>query len=387
MKAKAIIAGARSVLKDVHSVRYTVSRPRSVADTSEIYTSHVTAASDPPCYFATTSGAPTAYRDLGVRDPIEQRASSEHQVWNMACPVPKEFSPMLLLCQSDAAVANTWQYLLDAQFLENIENCDKLTYVTTDDIGGTPADVIFFVRESNMQSAAQRERVVRTNYVWFSQATHLPVAVAASMIVRGNFNNSIPRFLISDVELNPKVDPNMFAYKPKPADSSAPAVQQLSKTSVKSWPETPLDDVDLRDVSNRGVKLSAFKGRPTLITFFASWCSPCRAELDALTSLSEVKSGKIQVLAIGVEDSRENLVKYIASHKGSPIKYLMDAQLNLPSSPLLQYFDITREIGIPVSLGVSPSWKVLDYVTGYGGGEAKDDEATLRARLNRIIGG
>jgi thiol-disulfide isomerase/thioredoxin len=43
---------------------------------------------------------------------------------------------------------------------------------------------------------------------------------------------------------------------------------------------------------------SAFDGRPLLVTFFASWCPPCRQEMGELASYIEDNGNKVSMIAV-----------------------------------------------------------------------------------------
>jgi len=52
------------------------------------------------------------------------------------------------------------------------------------------------------------------------------------------------------------------------------------------------------------VKLEDFRGQPVLVTFWASWCGPCRAELPELAELTrELKDSGLVLLAVNVDSS------------------------------------------------------------------------------------
>jgi thiol-disulfide isomerase/thioredoxin len=68
----------------------------------------------------------------------------------------------------------------------------------------------------------------------------------------------------------------------------------------------------LNDVSNKPVKLSAFKGKVILLDFWATWCGPCKIEIPWFMEFQE-KYGKsgLQVIGVSVDDTLPKLKPYV----------------------------------------------------------------------------
>lgn len=54
------------------------------------------------------------------------------------------------------------------------------------------------------------------------------------------------------------------------------------------------------------VRISQFKGRIVLVTFWASWCGPCRRELPVLDALKKEAGDRLEIVAVNVKDTTED---------------------------------------------------------------------------------
>ena len=68
--------------------------------------------------------------------------------------------------------------------------------------------------------------------------------------------------------------------------------------TVEEEPQNPLfPEVIFTSIDgNSTMTMSSFRGRPVLLTFWASWCGPCRVELPELSKLYGELAGKGFVL-------------------------------------------------------------------------------------------
>lgn len=98
----------------------------------------------------------------------------------------------------------------------------------------------------------------------------------------------------------------------------------------------------LRDHNGRMVKLSDYRGTPVLINFWASWCSPCIAEMPMLDAFAKSRSGEIKVIGI-TEDEAEPARAWL---KENPVSY-----------PILQ----SPSPYVEISMGFGNNRRVLPY--------------------------
>jgi cytochrome c biogenesis protein CcmG, thiol:disulfide interchange protein DsbE len=96
------------------------------------------------------------------------------------------------------------------------------------------------------------------------------------------------------------------------------------------------------------VSLRSLRGRPVLISFFATWCPPCVEEAPSLETLARRLAGKATVLVISVDEDFDALKKFYA--KGSNATVVRDESRSVATS-----FGTTK---FPESFVVDGSGKV-----------------------------
>lgn len=84
--------------------------------------------------------------------------------------------------------------------------------------------------------------------------------------------------------------------------------------------------IELPSLDGAQVSLSSFHGKVVLLNFWASWCAPCVAEMPELQRVhEELSPSGFSVVAVGVEDSPENLNK-VRQRYGLTFPILVDRQ-------------------------------------------------------------
>ena len=99
-------------------------------------------------------------------------------------------------------------------------------------------------------------------------------------------------------------------------------------------------------------------GRPLLLSFWASWCGPCRAEVPALNRLYRKLAGRVGVAAVGIAESAESTQTFLAalrpeypllsagheSMKGLLEKMFPEGDIPLPAAILFDGNGIPRRV-------------------------------------------
>jgi thiol-disulfide isomerase/thioredoxin len=129
---------------------------------------------------------------------------------------------------------------------------------------------------------------------------------------------------------------------------------------------------DFRAVSLAGdtLQLGAFRGQVVLVDFWASWCPPCREQLQRLAALEKQVHGVV-VLAVNV-DSRRDKVDAYAKRVGLPRRVVLDPQGTIAARYAVQ--------GMPWTVIVDPRGNVASARGGWG----EADVAKLTAEVRRL---
>jgi thiol-disulfide isomerase/thioredoxin len=74
------------------------------------------------------------------------------------------------------------------------------------------------------------------------------------------------------------------------------------------------------------VKVSDSRGTVTLVTFWASWCGPCRRELPVLDRLQRAAGSRVKVIAVNVKDTPKDYRFIRRQLEDTPITFTHDTR-------------------------------------------------------------
>jgi thiol-disulfide isomerase/thioredoxin len=140
-----------------------------------------------------------------------------------------------------------------------------------------------------------------------------------------------------------------------------------------------LPDTQIKDV-NTGKKLPfnqvPAKGRVTVISFWATWCVPCKKEIKniCLQLPNWKKEADFDYVTISIDEARaEGLVRSYALSQGWSFPYYMDPNSDLKRSLSFQ--------NVPYTLIIDKNGKVAFNHTGYEEG----GESEVWAKIKELV--
>lgn len=101
------------------------------------------------------------------------------------------------------------------------------------------------------------------------------------------------------------------------------AVPMSAAAAVPQLLALPLVDADGKSLS-----LAKWRGKPMLINFWATWCSPCREEMPLLNRVaSRQGSGGVQFIGVAYDDP-VRVKQYVASHASNYPLVVVGAEIS-----------------------------------------------------------
>jgi len=120
--------------------------------------------------------------------------------------------------------------------------------------------------------------------------------------------------------------------------------------------KTKAIDFKLKDLSGKELSLSDLKGKKVFLSFWATWCPPCKAEMPEIQKLyEETKDSNLVIVAVEIGEPLSTVNSFIDENKYS-FKVLLDSdqsvasKYNVASIPTSYFIDVDGNI-ISKSIG------------------------------------
>jgi peroxiredoxin len=143
-------------------------------------------------------------------------------------------------------------------------------------------------------------------------------------------------------------------------------LSMTSPTRELPLPVKTLPSVVVKRLNGENVNIQEYgsNGKITVLSFWATWCAPCKRELDAVAELYPEWKDKynVEVVAITVDNARAiSKVRPIVEQKGWPFEILSD-----PNQELQQALNFQV---IPQTYVVNRSGEIVYEHAGYQPGD------------------
>jgi len=141
----------------------------------------------------------------------------------------------------------------------------------------------------------------------------------------------------------------------------------------------PFPSINIKTLDGKTVNTSEYtsKGKITVVSFWATWCTPCKRELDVINEVYSEWAEKynLQLLAITIDDARGlSKVPSIVQSKGWEFTVLADTKQELQQSLNFQT--------IPQTFLLNDKGEIVYAHNGYNPG----DEIELEKKIAALSG-
>jgi len=144
----------------------------------------------------------------------------------------------------------------------------------------------------------------------------------------------------------------------------------IGAASVGGTESRPMPSVTLTTLDGSGsVAIDSFGGRPVLLSFWASWCGPCRVELPELAKLyGELAGDGFVLLTVNVDNSPVAATRFLSM-----------IEVSVPVYRMISRDMMTLEIsGLPTNILIDREGNVVMNSVGYS--------PTVSEDIRRLVG-
>lgn len=126
-----------------------------------------------------------------------------------------------------------------------------------------------------------------------------------------------------------------------------PPQSSLGSSSQNSSPKAA-PDFTVQTLDGESVKLSSFKGKPTIVNFWASWCGPCKMEMPDFEALYKQYGDQVNFVMVNLTDGMRESVD------------VADSFIKQQGYTFPVYFDTEQEAAYTYGINSIPMTYVLD---------------------------
>jgi thiol-disulfide isomerase/thioredoxin len=106
-----------------------------------------------------------------------------------------------------------------------------------------------------------------------------------------------------------------------------------------------------KDLDGNEVTLESWRGRITLVNFWATWCAPCRTEMPGLAALQAKYADRLRVVGVLYDDAPMETVRAMAASLG------VNYQIVVTSHEIERSF--SEPLALPMTYLVDPQGRIV----------------------------
>ena len=160
----------------------------------------------------------------------------------------------------------------------------------------------------------------------------------------------------------------------KPAAARIPvspeAIALQLRTAGLDVPTSDVSSVDfsLEALNGKTVSLSSYKGKVVLLSFWATWCGPCKQEMPAMEKLYQKLKGKgLEVVAVDMMEDAATVSAFVKTN-GYTFPVLLDTTGQVGGNGMYAAHEI------PTNYIVDKAGKIVGRKIGIDGPDWTSDE-------------
>jgi thiol-disulfide isomerase/thioredoxin len=109
-----------------------------------------------------------------------------------------------------------------------------------------------------------------------------------------------------------------------PANAAVPVTGRLDRSHAG----TPAPAFTFQDETGQPTSMAAFRGKPTLVNLWATWCAPCIVEMPSLDALAQREGDSLNIVALSQDlDGRAQVTRFFGERNFRHLEANLDPEM------------------------------------------------------------